>query len=103
MLEGALEDARAEAVEDDERQCSRQPGAAVHDELGGDVAAGEEEPRRQAECRPDRETGSPPAEPDRAGQEEAEPQGDRGGMGWMVGLMGADDREGEENEAAEGQ
>lgn len=58
VLEGALEDARAERVTGDQREGGEDPGAAVDDELGGDVAAREEEPRGEAERRATRQSGS---------------------------------------------
>ena len=104
VLEGALEDAGAEGVADDQADDGDEPDAAVDDELGGDVAAGEEQPGREPERRPAGEPGSRTAPRiERAGGGAAEPEHDRRSSrvdrsAWR----GADEGEREEDEPGDG-
>ncbi len=95
VLERSLEDARAERVADDQGEDCGEPGAAVDDELCGDVAAGEEQACREAEGGA---AGRPTPRQGECGGAcggAADPEQDRRPVGRMVGLVGVDEREGE--------
>ncbi len=102
VLEGALQDARAERVADDQADDRGEPGAAVDDELGRDVAAGEEEPRREAERGAAGEAAAEQGERGAPRRTEQPSQSRTGAHSRrVVGLVGVDERECEQDEAGE--
>jgi hypothetical protein len=101
MLEGALEDAGAERVADDQREDGDAPDAAVDGELGRDVAPGEEQAGGKAERRSPREPDAEPGQRQRGGRGAADPEHDYGPAGWVVDLSRVDQRKREQDETGE--
>ena len=101
VLEGALQNARAQRVADDQDDDRGDPGATVDDELGRDVAAREEEPGCEAERGATGEAGAEHCEHRCAGGGAAEPEQDGCPVRRVVGLVVVDERQCEEDEACE--
>ena len=85
-LVGRLQDARPDRVGDDERDQREQPHPAVADELGGDVAVGEQQAGRQPERRGPAEAGRYGDQQRRAGAAGREPDDDADRRGMLIGL-----------------